>query len=75
MRTLGFQFQHQVFGVQKNEETINRLLVFLDLRSQNYTKLYGKKFEKRVTRKEIGNSGNNLAGFDHFKYEELAELK
>ena len=31
--------------------------------------------EKRGTRKEIENSGYNLAGFDHFKNEFFSELK
>ena len=34
-----------------------------------------KEFEKRGSRTEIENSGYNLASFDHFESEILAELK
>ena len=42
--------------------------------SQNDTELHVREVEKRGTRKEIENSGNNSARFDHFKSERLTEL-
>ena len=56
------------------EELINRLKKLLEVRSQNDIKLHGKNFEKRGGRIEIGNSGYNSAGFDHYKSETLVEL-
>ena len=56
------------------EELINKLKKLLEVRSQNDIELHGKNFEKRGTRIEIGNSGYNLAGFDHSKSETLVEL-
>ena len=47
----------------------------LELRSQNDIKLHVKEVEKRGTRKEIENSGYNLASFDHFNSEILEELR
>ena len=47
----------------------------LELRSPNDFELHVKEVEKRGTRIEIENSGYNLAGFDHFKSQVLAELK
>ena len=57
------------------EETINKLNEILELRSQNDIGLHVKEVEKRGTRMEIENSGYNLAGFDHFKSETIAELR
>ena len=56
------------------EELLNKLRKVLEVRSQNDIVLHGKDFEKRGTRIEIGNSGYNLAGFDHYKSETLVEL-
>ena len=56
------------------EETINKLNNFLELRSQNDIELHVKEAEKRGTRIEIENSRYNLAGFDLFDSEILAEL-
>ena len=56
------------------EELLNKLKKVLEVRSQNDIVLHGKIFEKRGTRIEIGNSGYNLAGFDHYKSETLVEL-
>ena len=46
----------------------------MQLPSQNGCQFYVKEVEKRGTQIEIGNSGYNLAGFDPFKNEVLAEL-
>ena len=56
------------------EELINKLKKILEVRSQNDIQLHGKDFEKRGTRIEIGNSGYDLAGFDHCKSETLVEV-
>ena len=56
------------------EELINKLMRFLEVRSQNDIQLRGKDFEKRGTRIEIGNSGYKLAGFDHCKNETPVEV-
>ena len=56
------------------EELINKLKKLLELRSQNDIELHGEEFEKRGTRIDNGNSGYNLAGFDHYKSEKLVEL-
>ena len=58
-----------------DEETFNKLHKLLDLRSKNEIELHVKEIEKRGTRIEIENSGNNLAGFDHFKSEVFADLE
>ena len=56
-------------------EFISPLNKLLELKSENDTKLTVKEIGKRCTQRIIGNSGYNLAGFDHFKNEILAELK
>ena len=56
------------------EELINKLKKLPEVRSQNDIELHGKDFEKRGTLVKIGNSGYNLAGFDHYKSEKLVEL-
>ena len=54
---------------------MNRLPKLLDLRSQNDIELHVKEVEKRGNRIETEKSGYNLAAFDQFKSEILAELK
>ena len=56
------------------EELINKLNGLLELRSQNDIELHVKEVGKRSTRIELENSGYNLAGFDLFENEILAEL-
>ena len=56
------------------EELINKLTKLLEVGSQNDSELHGEVFEKRGTRIEIGNSGYNLAVFDHYTSETLVEL-
>ena len=54
---------------------MNKLFQLLEHRSKNGIELHVKEFETRGTRIEIENSRYNLAGFDQFKSEILAELK
>ena len=54
---------------------MNNLSKLLVLRSENDIELDVKEVQKKGSRIEIGNSGYNLAGFDHFKSEILSELK
>ena len=60
---------------EEGEELINKLSKFLKLRSENDIELHVREVEKRSTRIERENSGYNVAGFDHFRSETLAELK
>ena len=60
---------------EDGEEPITELNKLIELKSENDIELHVKEVEKRVTLIEIGNSGYNLAGFDHFKSEILSELK
>ena len=57
------------------EELINRLKFLLELRSENDIELHVREVVKRCTRKEIENTGCNLANFGHFKSEVLVETK
>ena len=57
-----------------DDELINKLKKLLEVRSQNDIELQAKNFEKRGARMAIGNSGYNLAGFDHYKSEILVKL-
>ena len=57
------------------EELINKLNILLELRSENDIELFVKQVEKGGIRIEQENSGYNLAGFDYFKGERLAEFK
>ena len=59
---------------EDGEELINELNKLSELRSQKLIELH-VKVEKRGTRIEIENRGFNLAGFDDFRSEILAELK
>ena len=54
---------------------ITKLNEILEIISPNDIELHVKEVEKRGTRKEIEKNGYNLAGFDHFKSEKLAEKK
>ena len=47
----------------------------LEHKSGKYIELHVREVKKRGTRIEIENSGYDLAGFDHFKSEILAELE
>ena len=60
---------------ENGEEHINGLNNLLGPRSENDIELHVKEVQKGGTRIELGNSGFNLAGFDHFKSEILSELK
>ena len=53
-------------------EELNRIL---ELSSENDFELHVKEVEKRGTQIEIENRGYNLAGFDFFKSEIIAELR
>ena len=63
------------WSLNSSEGTTNRIQKYVDLRSQNGIDLHVKKVKYRKPRIETENSGFNLAGFDHFKSELLAELK
>ena len=58
-----------------SDELNNKLNKILEHRSPNDIKLQRKEVEKWCTLKEIEKSEYNSAGFNHFKIEELAELK
>ena len=58
---------------EDGEELIYELNKLLELRSENDIELHVKEVEKRDPRKELENSGNNLAGFKHFKSKILAK--
>ena len=76
MKTIVFQFQHQDKGFPKEvEKLFDKENKFLELRSENDIKLHVKEIEKKGTRIAKKNSGYNLAGFDHFESEFLAELE
>ena len=57
------------------EEFITKLDKLLELRSENDIEVHVIEVEKRGTRIEIESSAYNLAGFDPFKTEILAELR
>ena len=76
MRTIVFQLQHQVIGTPNIvKKVFNKLRKVLELISENDIELHVKEVEKRGTRIEIENSGNNLISFDYFKSEIIAELR
>ena len=58
-----------------SEEIVDEINELLELICQNDIQLHVKEAEKRGTRIEIENSCYNLAGFDHFKTEILAEVR
>ena len=60
---------------EDGEEFYNKLIKLLELRSDNDIELHVKEVEKGGTRKEKGNSGYNLAGFDPFKSDILSQNK
>ena len=60
---------------EDGEELINKLNKLLELRSENGSELHVEEVAKRGTRIEIENGGYNLASFDQYKSEILAELK
>ena len=60
---------------EDGEELINKLIKFLERRSENDIGLHDKEVERRSTRTEIENCAYNIACFDHFKSEILSELK
>ena len=73
MKTIVFQFQHQVIGPPKEvKNLITKMNELLELRSEHDVELHVKEVEERGTRIEIENSGYNLAAFDHFKSERPA---
>ena len=57
------------------EKFVNNIKKLLEIRSENDFELHVKGVEKRGTRKEIENSGYNLARFNHFKIKILSESK
>ena len=61
------------WSAEDDEELTNKLNNFLELRSQNKKELHVKGVQKSGTRIKIGISGYNLAGFDLYKSEILAE--
>ena len=60
---------------EDGEQLVNKLNKLLELRSQNDIELHVREFKKRGTRTAVGNSGYNLAGFDHYRSQILAGLK
>ena len=54
---------------------INKLNMLLELRSENDIEVHVKEVDKKGNEIEIENSGQNLACFDRFKIEILAETK
>ena len=60
---------------EDGEELIKKVNKLSELRFQNDFELQVKEVEKRGSRREIENSGNNLATFDQFESEILAELR
>ena len=58
---------------EDGERLINKLNIFLELRSGNYIELHVKEVELRGSRKEMEDSGYSLSGFDHYKSEIFAE--
>ena len=64
-----------IWSSEGTGEIIDKLNEILELRSHNDIELHIIVYEKRRTRIEIENSGYNLAGFDHFESEILAEVK
>ena len=59
---------------EDGEELINMLNKLIELRSENNIELHVIEDRKRSTRIEKETNDYNLAGFDHFKSELLAEL-
>ena len=76
MKNTSFQFQHQVNGLQTVLKKLltNKPNEILELKTQNDIKLHVREMEKRGTRIETEGSGYELADFDHYKNEILAEL-
>ena len=60
---------------EDGEELIDKEHKILELWSKNDIELHLRESKKRGTWIEIENSAYNLAGFNHFKSEILAELK
>ena len=60
---------------EDGKEFNNKLNKLLEPKSDDDIELYLKEVEKRGTRREIENTGYNLAGFDQFKSEIFSELK
>ena len=60
---------------EDGEELINELNKLLKPKSENDLELHVKEIEKRGTRIKKEDSGYNLAGFDHFKFENFSEIK
>ena len=60
---------------EDDEETIDKLIKLLALRSQNDVEHHGKEVEKSGTRFEIENQMFSLAGFDHFNSEIFSEIR
>ena len=71
-KNTGFSISLPIYWIPVGgDELINKLKKLLEVRSPNDIELHGENFEKIGARIAIGNSGYNLAGFDHYKSETL----